>query len=53
MCHIKLHVPPYVTFKILQFVEIEEAIASSRSNQDQLILALQERLRDFGLTKIT
>jgi sugar-specific transcriptional regulator TrmB len=32
-------------------VEIEEAIASSKSNQDQLILALQERLRDFGLTK--
>ena len=51
MCHIKLHVPPYVTFKILQFVEIEEAIASSSSNQDQLILALQEKLRDFGLTK--
>ncbi len=51
MCHIKLHVPPYVTFKILQFVEIEEPIASSRSNQDHLILALQERLRDFGLTK--
>ena len=51
MCHIKLHVPPYVTFKILQFMVTEEAIASSSSNQDQLILALQERLRDFGLTR--
>lgn len=29
----------------------EEAIANSKSNQDQLILAVQERLRDFGLTK--
>jgi sugar-specific transcriptional regulator TrmB len=29
----------------------EEAIASSSSNQDQLILALQEKLRDFGLTR--
>jgi sugar-specific transcriptional regulator TrmB len=51
VCHIRLHVPPYVTFKILQFMEIEEAIASSSSNQEQLIQALQERLRDFGLTK--
>jgi len=51
VCHIKLHVPPYVTFKILQFMEIEETIANSESNQDQLILALQEKLRDFGLTK--
>jgi sugar-specific transcriptional regulator TrmB len=48
---VKLHIPPYVTFKILQFVVAEEPIANSRSNQDQLILALQERLRDFGLTK--
>ncbi len=30
---------------------IEETIANSRSNQDQLVLALQEKLRDFGLTK--
>ncbi len=30
---------------------IEEPIASSDSNQEQLILALQEKLRDFGLTK--
>ena len=51
MCHIKLHVPPYVTFEILQFMEIEEAIANSASNQEQLVLALQEKLRDFGLTK--
>ena len=51
MCHIKLHVLPYVTFKILQFMEIEEAIARSDSNQEQLVLVLQERLRDFGLTK--
>ena len=51
MCHIKLHVPPYVTFKILQFMVTEEAIARSASNQDQLILALQEKLRDFGLTR--
>jgi sugar-specific transcriptional regulator TrmB len=32
-------------------MEIEEAIAHSRSNEDQLVLALQEKLRDFGLTK--
>jgi len=51
VCHIKLHVLPYVTFKILQFMEIEEAIARSDSNQEQLVLVLQERLRDFGLTK--
>ncbi len=47
----KLHVPPYVTFKILQFMEIEEPIASNKSNQEHLVLALQEKLRDFGLTK--
>ena len=51
VCHIKLHAPPYVTFEILQFMEIEEAIAHSSNNQEQLKLALQERLRDFGLTK--
>ena len=51
MCHVKLHVSPYVTFKILQFVKVEEPIAKSRDNQDHLVLALQERLRDFGLTK--
>jgi len=51
VCHIKLHVLPYVTFEILQFMEIEEAIANSRSNQEELGLALQEKLRDFGLTK--
>ena len=32
-------------------MEIEEAIANSKSNQDHLVLALQEKLRDFGLTK--
>ncbi len=47
----KLHVSPYVPFKILQFVVVEEAIANSHDNQDHLVLALQERLRDFGLTK--
>jgi len=51
VCHVKLHVSPYVTFKILQFVVVEKPIAKSRDNQDQLVLALQERLRDFGLTK--
>ena len=51
MCHVKLHVPPYVTFEILQFVIAEEPIANSLDNQDHLVLALQERLRDFGLTK--
>ena len=52
MCHIKLHALPYVTFEILQFMEIEEeAIARSSNNQEQLKLALQESLRDFGLTK--
>ena len=30
---------------------IEEPISRSKSNQEQLIQALQERLRDFGLTK--
>jgi len=29
----------------------EESIARSKSNQEHLILALQEKLRDFGLTK--
>ena len=51
MCHVKLHVPPYVTFEILQFVIAEEPIANSLDNQDHLVLALQEKLRDFGLTK--
>lgn len=53
MCHIKLHVPPYVIIRILQImvIEEEEAIAKSTDNQDQLILALREKLRDFGLTK--
>jgi len=51
VCHVKLHVSPYVPFKILQFVIVEEPIANSRDNQDQLWLALQERLRDFDLTK--
>ena len=32
-------------------MEIEEAIAKSSSNQVELILVLQEKLRDFGLTK--
>jgi len=32
-------------------MEIEEPIASSKSNQEQIVLALQEKLRDFGLTK--
>ncbi|MBA4454840.1 MAG: TrmB family transcriptional regulator, partial [Nitrosopumilaceae archaeon] len=32
-------------------MEIEEAIASSADNQEQLVLALREKLRDFGLTK--
>ena len=32
-------------------MEIEETIAKSESNQHQLVLALQEKLRDFGLTK--
>ncbi|MFQ5440131.1 MAG: TrmB family transcriptional regulator [Nitrosopumilaceae archaeon] len=30
---------------------IEEPISSSKSNQDQLLLILQEKLHDFGLTK--
>ena len=51
MCHIKLHVPPYVTFTILQSMGIEEPISSSKSNQDQLLQVLQEKLHDFGLTK--
>ena len=51
MCYFKLHVPPYVTFVILQIMETEEAIAKSSSNQKELALALQEKLRDFGLTK--
>jgi len=48
---VKLHVSPYVTFKILQFVVLEEPIARSIRNQEELVLALQEKLRDFGLTK--
>lgn len=32
-------------------MEIEETIANSEGNQQQLVLALQEKLRDFGLTK--
>jgi predicted DNA-binding transcriptional regulator len=32
-------------------VIVEEPIANSNSNQDQLVLALKEKLRDFGLTK--
>jgi len=32
-------------------MEIEEPISNSKSNQDHLIMALQEKLRDFGLTK--
>ena len=32
-------------------MESEETIARSTGNQEQLILALQEKLRDFGLTK--
>ncbi len=51
MCHIKLHNLPYVTFKIIQSMEREETIARSIDNQGALILALQEKLRDFGLTK--
>lgn len=51
VCHIKLHVSPYVTFEILQFMVTEEAIANSISNQKELVLALREKLRDFGLTK--
>ena len=53
MCHMKLHVRPYVIIIILQImvIEEEEAIARSTDNQDQLILALREKLRDFGLTK--
>jgi len=47
----KLHVSPYVPFKILQFMVVEDPIANSRDNQDHLVLALQERLQDFGLTK--
>ena len=48
----KLHARPYVTFEILQFMEMEEeAIARSSGNQEHLIMALQEKLRDFGLTK--
>ncbi len=51
MCHVKLHVSPYVTFKILQYVVVEQTIARSIRNQEELVLALQEKLRDFGLTK--
>jgi len=51
VCHVKLHVSPYVTFKILQFVKVEEPIARTIRNQEELVLALQEKLRDFGLTK--
>ena len=52
VCYFKLHVLAYVTFVILQIMETEEAIAKSSSNQKELALALQEKLRDFGLTKI-
>ena len=51
MCHFKLHVLSYVTFEILQFMEIEESIANSSNNHKELKIALQEKLRDFGLTK--
>jgi len=51
VCHVKLHVSPYVTFKMLQYVKVEEPIARSIRNQEELVLALQEKLRDFGLTK--
>jgi len=51
VCHVKLHVSPYVTFKILQYVVVEQTIARSIRNQEELVLALQEKLRDFGLTK--
>jgi sugar-specific transcriptional regulator TrmB len=51
VCHIKLHVLPYVTFIILHFMGFEEPISNSKSNQDQLLLVLQEKLHDFGLTK--
>ena len=51
MCYIKLHVLPYVTFTILHFMGFEEPISNSKSNQDQLLKVLQERLHDFGLTK--
>ena len=46
----KLHVLPYVIFRILHFMVTEQPISNSKSNQDQLIKVLQERLRDFGLT---
>jgi len=32
-------------------MEVEETIANSRGNRDELVLALQGKLRDFGLTK--
>jgi len=51
VCHITLHVAPYVTFTILQSMGVEEPISSSKSNQDQLLQVLQEKLHDFGLTK--
>ena len=52
VCHIKLHVLLYVMFVILQFMEIEEeSIARSKNNQSQLLSVLQEKLRDFSLTK--
>ena len=51
VCYITLHVLPYVIFTILQFMGIEEPISSSKSNQDQLLQVLQEKLHDFGLTK--
>lgn len=52
MCHIKLHVLLYVIFVILQFMEIEEeSLARSKNNQSQLLSVLQEKLRDFSLTK--
>lgn len=36
---------------MLQFVEKEEVIAKSIANQEQIKIVLQEKLRDFGLTK--
>ena len=32
-------------------MEAEESISNSISNQEQIIIALKEKLRDFGLTK--
>jgi len=47
----KLHVLPYVIFTILHFMGFEEPISGSKSNQDQLLQVIQEKLHDFGLTK--